>query len=111
MLNSHEQRKFKTGKAVDQLSQHSFGFHLPINIYKKYQRYQLPAEYLPASLHEKTPDIMEKPKTPLASKTPNNPTKEFWHLHGIQDVFLDFASFPQLPPNLLLCMCYKARHL
>jgi hypothetical protein len=24
MLNSHEQRKFKTGKAIDQLSQYSF---------------------------------------------------------------------------------------
>jgi hypothetical protein len=75
------------------------------------QEYQLLAENLPSSLHANTPETIEKPKTPLASQTPNNPTKEFWHPHEIKDVYLDFASFPQLPPNLLLCMCYKARHL
>jgi hypothetical protein len=32
----------------------------------------------------------------LASPTPNNPTKEFVHLHEIQDIYLDFASFPQI---------------
>jgi hypothetical protein len=77
---------------------------------KTSQRYQLPAENLTTPLHEKTPETMEKPKkTPLASPTPNNPAKEFGHPHEIQDVYLDFASFSQLPPNPLLCMCYKAR--
>jgi hypothetical protein len=82
----------------------------PSTFIKTNQGYQLP-ENLPAPLHEKTLEIMEKPKTPLASQTPNNPTKEFWLPHEIQDVHLDFASFPQLPLNLLLCICYKARYL
>jgi hypothetical protein len=65
---------------------------------KTNQEYQLLAENLPASPHAKTPEIIQKPKTPLASLTPNNPTKEFWYLHEIQHVYLDFASFPQLLP-------------
>jgi hypothetical protein len=82
----------------------------PINIYENKSKVQLLAENLTTSLHEKTPKTMEKPKkTPLASPTPNNPTKEFGHPHEIQDVYLDFASFPQLPPDPFLCMCYKAR--
>jgi hypothetical protein len=67
----------------------------PSTFMKTNQRYQLPLENLPTSLHEKTPETMEKPKTPLASPTPNyNPTKEFGHPHEIQDIYLDFASSP-----------------
>jgi hypothetical protein len=77
---------------------------------KTNQRYQLPLENLPTSLHEKTLETMEKPKTPLTSPIPNNPTKEFGNLHEIQDIYLDFASFPQFPPNPLLCICYKTRY-
>jgi len=97
---------------VDQISQSSFAWIplTPSTFMKTNQRYQLPAENLATSLHEKTPKTMENPqKTPLTSPTPNNPTKEFQHPRDIQDVCLDFASFPQLPPNPLLCMCYKAR--
>jgi hypothetical protein len=64
----------------------------------------------PTSFHEKTLKTMEKPKTPLASPTPNNPTKEFGHLHEIQDIYLHFASFPQSPHNPLLCIYYKTRY-
>jgi len=52
---------------------------------------------------------MGNPKTPLASSTPNNPTKEFGHLHEIQNIYLDLASFPQFPPNPLF-ICYKMRY-
>jgi hypothetical protein len=42
---------------------------------KKNQRYQLPAENLATSLHEKTPETMEKPKKPIGihnSQQPKN---------------------------------------
>jgi hypothetical protein len=51
----------------------------PSTFMKTNQGYQLPVKNLPASIHKKTPEIMEKPKTQLASQTPNNSTKEFWH--------------------------------
>jgi hypothetical protein len=53
----------------------------PSTFIKTNPRYQLPTENLLASLPEETLEIMEKPKTTLASQTPNNPTKEFWHPH------------------------------
>ncbi len=63
----------------------------PSTFMKTNRSYQLPLENLPTSLHEKPVETMEKPKTPLASPIPNNPTKEFGHLHEIQDICLDFA--------------------
>jgi hypothetical protein len=44
-------------------------------------------------------------QNPLAPPTPNNLAKEFGHPYEIQNIYLDFASFPKLPPLIMYYAC------
>jgi hypothetical protein len=65
---------------------------------KANQRYQLSIENLPTFPSRKNTKNNGKTQNPVASPTPHNLAKKFGRPCEIQNIYLDFASFLELPP-------------